>query len=136
MMAVVPLLAVVLYAGNYLWGEFIYLRKMQQMKPLVEVSGLIEAVVDELQKERGQTAVLIASGYDQAAAAAVGKQRSATDADLQALQVFLTNFAGSRGMLLPGSAPWQICRAALPATVPQSMPARSMARTISRLTRG
>ncbi|SUB00061.1 Methyl-accepting chemotaxis protein 2 [Pannonibacter phragmitetus] len=95
MMAVVPLLAVVLYAGNYLWGEFIYLRKMQQMKPLVEVSGLIEAVVDELQKERGQTAVMIASGYDQAAAAAVSKQRSATDTDLQALQAFLTGSAGS-----------------------------------------
>ncbi|MFN4167887.1 MAG: methyl-accepting chemotaxis protein [Pannonibacter phragmitetus] len=95
MMAVVPLLAVVLYAGNYLWGEFIYLRKMQQMKPLVEVSGLIEAVVDELQKERGQTAVMIASGYDQAAAAAVSKQRSATDTDLQALQTFLTGSAGS-----------------------------------------
>lgn len=95
MMAVVPLLAVVLYAANYLWGEFIYLRKMQQMKPLVEVSGLIEAVVDELQKERGQTAVMIASGNDQAAAAAVSKQRGATDADLQALQAFLSSFTGS-----------------------------------------
>jgi methyl-accepting chemotaxis protein len=95
MMAVVPLLAVVLYAGNYLWGEFIYLRKMQQMKPLVEVSGLIEAVVDELQKERGQTAVMIASGYDVAAAGIVSKQRGATDADLQALQAFMTSFTGS-----------------------------------------
>ena len=92
-MAVVPLLAVVVYASNFLLSEFTYLRKMQDMKPLVEVSGLVEAVVDELQKERGQTAVLIASGYDQAAAAAVTKQRGATDADLQALQVFLSQAA-------------------------------------------
>ncbi|CUA95214.1 Methyl-accepting chemotaxis protein [Pannonibacter indicus] len=92
-MAVVPLLAVVVYASNFLLSEFTYLRKMQDMRPLVEVLGLVEAVVDELQKERGQTAVLIASGYDQAAAAAVTKQRGATDADLLALQAFLSQAA-------------------------------------------
>lgn len=97
MMAVIPLLSVVIYASVYLWGEVYTLRKMRQMKPLVEVSGLIEAVVDELQKERGQTAVLIASGFDQAAREIVLRQRTATDADLQALEAFLTGFENAGG---------------------------------------
>jgi hypothetical protein len=63
LLAIVPLVAFMIASGLALNEAMIESRKASEILPTALISERSEAVLHELQKERGRTAVLMASGY-------------------------------------------------------------------------
>lgn len=99
MLALVPLLGIFLAAAAAMWGAFEQLRKLEAASPTVSAIRLVEATINELQKERGQTLGLITSGFSDASAKIVAAQRQATDEDLNVAAQYFASGAAGHGLL-------------------------------------
>ncbi|MFD1695103.1 methyl-accepting chemotaxis protein [Roseibium aestuarii] len=89
LLAVVPLLAFVYFNVRTIVTDFGDLDDIRALAPLVQVADGAETVLNELQKERGLTAVMLASDYADGAKKAVTDQRAVTDTALSAFQSLL-----------------------------------------------
>ncbi|MEE4010668.1 nitrate- and nitrite sensing domain-containing protein [Roseibium sp. FZY0029] len=85
LLAIVPLLAFVILGAMTIEEAYRESRHASEILPIAEMARKSEAVLHELQKERGRTAVMIASGYAAEPQALLQKQRTATDEAVQRL---------------------------------------------------
>ncbi|WP_422039743.1 methyl-accepting chemotaxis protein [Roseibium sp.] len=92
LLAIVPLLAYVVATFIALNEAYTESRVASEIYPTALVAEKSEAVLHELQKERGRTAVLLASGFADAPRELLAKQRGATDAALQDLRQTVADF--------------------------------------------
>lgn len=78
-LAAVPLFGAFLLGGLSMYEKYVEQQHFAVVVPLLHVAGETASVVHELQKERGKSAGMIASGYTREATAAVVAQRKVTD---------------------------------------------------------
>jgi len=78
-LALIPLLAVVVFAGVALGEKYVELSKHAYMPSLTRIAEDAGNVIHELQKERGLTVAWINDGYAEANVSKLRQQRSATD---------------------------------------------------------
>lgn len=100
LLAIVPLLAFVVASGLSLNEAMVENRRASEILPVAMIAERSEAVLHELQKERGRTAVLMASGYADKARALLDKQREATDTAVAAMQTAVEGFSVGNEKLL------------------------------------
>lgn len=100
LLAIVPLVAFMIASGLALNEAMIESRKASEILPTALISERSEAVLHELQKERGRTAVLMASGYAANPPELLDNQRKATDAAVAELQAAVVDFDISNEKLL------------------------------------
>lgn len=91
LLAIVPLLAFLVQSSIALYEAQSESRVASDILPKAVMAEKTEAVIHELQKERGRTAVMIATGYAAKPKALLAEQRKATDT---AVEVFQTAVAG------------------------------------------
>jgi len=99
LLAIVPLLAYVVATFIALNEAYTESRIASEIYPTALVAEKSEAVLHELQKERGRTAVLLASGFADAPRELLAKQRGATDEALEDLRQTATEFRISNSKL-------------------------------------
>ncbi|WFE88700.1 nitrate- and nitrite sensing domain-containing protein [Roseibium porphyridii] len=99
LLAIVPLLA-------YMFASFLALQEAglerttaSEILPIAKVAEKSEEVLHQLQKERGLTAGLLASGYGAKESALLSAQRSATDTALSDLRSMVAGFDITREKL-------------------------------------
>ncbi|MEL7526516.1 MAG: nitrate- and nitrite sensing domain-containing protein [Pseudomonadota bacterium] len=92
LLAIVPLLAYVVATFIALNEAYTESRIASEIYPTALVAEKSEAVLHELQKERGRTAVLLASGFADTPKELLAKQRAATDAALEDLRQTVAGF--------------------------------------------
>lgn len=78
-LAAVPLFGAFVLGGLSVYEKYVAQQNFAVIVPLLDVAGEAAHLIDELQKERGKTAGMIAGGYEPNAVAAVQAQRKATD---------------------------------------------------------
>ncbi|MBO9424083.1 methyl-accepting chemotaxis protein [Labrenzia sp. R4_1] len=100
LLAIVPLVAFMIASGLALNEAMIESRKASEILPTALISERSEAVLHELQKERGRTAVLMASGYAAKPRELLDNQRKATDAAVAEMQAAVADFDISNEKLL------------------------------------
>lgn len=99
LLAVVPLLAYVFASFLALQEAGIERRTVSDILPIAKVAEKSEALLHELQKERGLTAGLLASGYEIKKSELVKAQRAATDTALNELHYLVAEFEITRKTL-------------------------------------
>lgn len=92
LLAIVPLLAYTVATFIALNEAYTESRIASEIYPTALVAEKSEAVLHELQKERGRTAVLLASGFADKPGELLAKQRGATDAALADLRHAVADF--------------------------------------------
>lgn len=92
LLAIVPLLAYVVASLIALNEAYTESRSASEVFPIALVAEKSEAVLHELQKERGRTAVLLASGHADRPRELLDTQRTATDKALVDLQMTIADF--------------------------------------------
>jgi methyl-accepting chemotaxis protein len=85
LLAIVPLLAFVVLGAMTINDAYRESRHASEILPIADMARKSESVLHELQKERGRTAVLIASGYAAETQELLHNQRAATDDAVQQL---------------------------------------------------
>lgn len=100
LLAIVPLLA-------YAFSSFVALNEASTQKqlaseiyPIAKIAERSEAVLHELQKERGRTAVMLASDYAAEPVSLLAKQRQLTDEAVEAMRAEVAGFDISNKPLL------------------------------------
>ncbi|PPK50382.1 methyl-accepting chemotaxis protein [Marinobacter persicus] len=90
-----PLIALILFAAQNITDTAGELKSMQQLQDMVRLAEVGDPVVEQLQKERGRSAVLLASGAGsdaaRQAAQALQSQREATDRAVSSYRSELEN---------------------------------------------
>lgn len=86
LVVVVPLLALLCIASFFLFESFREARRAADLLPIAEMAEHAEAALHELQKERGRTAVLLASDHASKPRDLLDTQRENSDAAIKALQ--------------------------------------------------
>jgi len=86
LLAVVPLMAIVIINSISLFDKYSSYKRSSSMLPLLDVVAGSEAVIHELQKERGRTAILIVSQHAPERRKIVDEQRTLSDKTLQDLK--------------------------------------------------
>lgn len=94
LLAIVPLLAIVISNSISLVEKYDTYVKARTLAPLLEVVSSSEAVVHELQKERGRTALLIISEFAPEKHKPVADQRALSDLKLHDLQARVGALSG------------------------------------------
>jgi|GEM_PF-1302375 len=79
LLAIIPLVAFVVSGLVALNAAFDENRQASEVLPVVKIAGQSESVLHELQKERGRTAVMLASGFAGEARRLLNAQREETD---------------------------------------------------------
>lgn len=82
-LAIIPMIAVSIFAGVSVYEKYVELRHHDFMVPLSRIAEDAGNVIHEVQKERGKTASLIKAGYDSKLSAEVMAQRSNVDAAIK-----------------------------------------------------
>jgi methyl-accepting chemotaxis protein len=100
LLAIVPLLAFVVLGAMTIEEAYRDSRHASEILPIADMARKSEAVLHELQKERGRTAVLIASGYAPEPQGLLQKQRAATDEAVEQLVTTVDGFAVDNTKLL------------------------------------
>ena len=80
---VAPILALGVVTTLSIYENLQLVSRYERLMPIAAIAGKASALIHELQKERGRTAGLISSGYEQQRRGALQEQRSETDAALQ-----------------------------------------------------
>ncbi|PLX38458.1 MAG: nitrate sensor protein [Hyphomicrobiales bacterium] len=88
LLAIIPLLAIVISNVIALGQKNAELNRLSDLAPLAQLAGLAEKVIHELQKERGLTGIVIATGYADAPVAKVAAQRELSNVELAAIKEF------------------------------------------------
>lgn len=78
-LAAVPLFGAFVLGGLSIYEKYLAQQQYAVIVPLLDVAGEAAYLIDELQKERGKTAGMVAGGYKSEAIASVQAQRKATD---------------------------------------------------------
>jgi len=79
-LAAVPLFGAFVLGGLSVYEKYVAQQHFAVVVPLLDIAGEAATLIDELQKERGRTAGMIAGGYEPNAIAALQAQRKTTDA--------------------------------------------------------
>ncbi|WP_269583334.1 methyl-accepting chemotaxis protein [Roseibium sp. Sym1] len=100
LLAIVPLLAYAITSFVALYEAGMQSRLASETVPITNIAERAEAALHELQKERGRTAVMLASGYAEKPKSLLAKQRQETDAALADMRAEVTAFDISNKQLL------------------------------------
>lgn len=92
LLAMVPLLAFVVAGAIALQEAYTESQQASEILPIVDLAEKSEMVLHELQKERGRTAVMLASGYADEPRKLLQAQREATDAAVKELHSAVDQF--------------------------------------------
>jgi hypothetical protein len=93
LLAVVPLLGILAFAAFWINEKYGELQRHAAMGPLTEIAEAAEAVVHELQKERGKTVGWIAGGFAEDGVARIRDQRALSDGRIVALDEAFGRFS-------------------------------------------
>ncbi|WP_420414214.1 methyl-accepting chemotaxis protein [Roseibium sp.] len=91
LVAAIPLIATILFAGQSVFKEYETVEETEQLSQLINLSTKLSAVVHEQQKERGATAVFLGSGGTRFVTE-LANQRKLTDGKHDELDSFLASF--------------------------------------------
>ena len=86
LLAVIPLFAVIVSGSISIMDARTLARSASEVQPLAKMAEKSEAVLHELQKERGRTAVMLASSYAQGPRDLLNGQRAKTDEAIAGLR--------------------------------------------------
>ncbi len=94
-LVLMPHLAIISLAAEAIWSQLDRAERLENLRPLTELSIAASGVIHEFQKERGQTVGLITSGFADANAQKVAAQRELSDPAVAAFQETVTQFRTS-----------------------------------------
>ncbi|WP_415717762.1 methyl-accepting chemotaxis protein [Roseibium sp.] len=100
LLAIIPLLAYVVASVIALNEAYLESSRASEILPIAKVAEKSEAVLHELQKERGRTAVMLASGYADKPKDLLLAQRTETDRALSGLKEMVADFETGNEQLL------------------------------------
>lgn len=100
LLAIIPLIAFAVAGGLAVNEALIESRKASEILPVALMAERSEAVIHELQKERGRTAVMLASGYAAKPRELLNAQRRATDLAVADMQQAAADFDIGNHMLV------------------------------------
>lgn len=99
LLAIVPLIGILVFAAISINEKYGELQRHAEMGPLTDIAEAAEAVVHELQKERGKTVGWIAGGFAEDGIARIGAQRALSDAKIAALEQAFGGFTSANADL-------------------------------------
>ncbi len=99
LLAIVPLFGILVFAAISINEKYGELQKHAEMGPLTEIAEAAEAVVHEMQKERGKTVGWIAAGFPDKGVERIRKQRALSDERIVALNQAFGRFSSDNADL-------------------------------------